>query len=123
MYTLDTNVIIYYLSGLPEAVRFIDGLIAGDNPILISVYTEVELFSYPRLTSVEADRIEAILNTVTIIPLGSNIARRAAYCSRMFLTNTGDSIIAATALDTKTTLATRNVKDFKNIPNLTLQRI
>ena len=58
-----------------------------------------------------------------IIPLDSRIARIAGSLRRQYNIKTADSIVAATALFTGTTLITRNIRDFQKIPNLLLRKI
>ena len=53
MYTLDTNVIVYVMS--PEAYSTdADQIFREADRVFLSVITELELFSYPRLTADEA---------------------------------------------------------------------
>lgn len=123
MYTLDTNAIIYYLKEDENAVPFLENTFAKFVPIYISSMTEVELFSFSSLTFEESGQIENILETLAIIPLDSRIARIAGLLRRQHNIKTADSIVAATALFTGTTLVTRNIRDFKKIPNLALHKI
>lgn len=123
MYCLDTNAIIYYLKGDENTVSFLDNLFQNHKPVYISAIVEVELFSFSNTTPKEMKLIESILRTFSIIPLESNIARIAGYIRRLYNLDTADSVIAATALFSGSTLVTRNLKHFKNIPNLTIQKI
>lgn len=123
MYTLDTNAIIYYLKEDKKVVGFIENAFTRLVPIYISSITEVELFSFPTLTFEESNQIENILETLAIIPLGSRIARIAGSLRRQYKIKTADSVIAATAMFTGTTLVTRNVRDFQKIPHLSLHKI
>jgi predicted nucleic acid-binding protein len=87
-----------------------------DDPhilVYVSTITEVELFGYPDLSESEATTINSLLQTVSVIPLESQIARAAGYIRRAYQLKTPDSVIAATALFTGSTLLTRNVRDFK----------
>ncbi len=123
MYTLDTNAIIYYLKDDPNATRFLNDILNKDIPIYIASITEVELFGFTNLTSDETEKINDILSTLSIIPLDSRIARIAGSLRRQYKINAADSVIAATAMFTGTTLITRNVKDFNKISNLLLKKI
>ncbi len=124
MYTLDTNAIIYYLQDDPRAVPILQGILDDPAiPVYISAVTEAELFSFPSLTDDEAQRIENILRTVFVIPLDSQIARAAANIRRTYRVKLPDSVVAATALFTGSTLLTRNAQDFKKILTLRLQAI
>jgi len=97
--------------------------LAGDEPVFISVITELELLSDPESTDAERNDILMILETVVVIPVESQIAHTAATLRREYKIKTPDSIIAATALFTNTDLITRNTKDFKNIKPLRVTEI
>ena len=45
-YTLDTNVIIYYLKDDAKAISLLREIIVHDAPIYISAITELELFAF-----------------------------------------------------------------------------
>ena len=123
MYTLDTNAIIYYLKGDHGVEVVVDKIIESESPLYVSTITEVELFGFAALTSEEMELINQLLTTVAIIPLDSRVARIAGALRRRYHTKVPDSIIAATALITHTTLVTRNVKDFKSISGLMLKAL
>ncbi|MEK6683679.1 MAG: type II toxin-antitoxin system VapC family toxin [Nitrospirota bacterium] len=123
MYTLDTNTIIYYLKDDPDAVTVLREIFSQDTPLYISAVTEIELFGFPSLSDQEAEQIEALLRTVAVIPVDSRIARTAGLIRRTYRVNIADSVIAATALFTGTTLLTRNTRDFRKIPNLSVRQI
>ena len=123
MYTLDTNAVIYYLKNDTNAVSVLEGVFAEDVPLYVSTITELELFGFSSLTASEADHIEQVLQTLSVIPVDSQIARLAGMVRRMHNIKTADSAIAATALFTKTTLLTRNIADFKKIESLSLKEI
>lgn len=123
MYTLDTNAIIYYLKDDPAAVSFFDAVLRGTAPLYVSTITEVELFGFESLNFAEYEAINHLLNTVTILPLDSRVARIAGSLRRNYGMKVPDSIIAATALVTHTALVTRNVKDFKKIADITIHTL
>jgi len=123
VYTLDTNAIIYYLKDDPDAVTILSNIFTQDTPLYISAITEIELFGFSKLSDYEVEQIEAILKTVAIIPVDSRIARTAGFIRRNYHINIADSAIAATALFTGTTLLTRNIRDFRKIPNFSLRQV
>ena len=123
MYTLDTNAIIYYVQEDSRAVAVLENIVKGEYPVYVSVLTEAELFSYSNLTKAEADAIDGLLQTTSIIPFDSRLARLAGMIRRTYGVKLSDSVIAATALLTGSTLLTRNTKDFRRIPNLSLKHI
>lgn len=123
VYTLDTNAIIYFLKGDETAVKRLEKIFAKNVPIYISTLTEVELFGFPDLAPKEEEQIEALLRTLAIIPVDSRIARIAGEIRSRYRVKISDSVIAATATFTGTTLLTRNIHDFKPIPELTVLSI
>ena len=122
MYTLDTNAVIYYLQK-DEAVRAVIEPMLEAGAVHVATVTEIELFSYTHLTLDDNNRIEKLLDAFEIVPLDSNIARIAGRLRREQRMKLPDSVIAATALFTGTTLVTRNIRDFKRIPNLSVEKI
>jgi len=123
VYTLDTNVIIYYLKADEKVVLVLNKLFGQPQPIYISAITELELFSFSKLSTQEMERIEEILNSLAVIPVDSRIARIAGPLRQNYHLKVPDSAIAATALFTGTILVTRNILDFQKIPNLSLKKI
>lgn len=123
MYTLDTNAIIYYLKGERDVVIFLERIAERQTAVYVASVTEVELFGFYRLTAKEEEEIKLFLATVSVIPLDSQIARLAGLLRRRYALAVPDSIIGATSLFTGSALVTRNVRDFKRVPQLKLQRI
>jgi len=123
MYTLDTNAIIYYLRGDVSAIPELESVFAQPSPIYISAVTEAELFSFSLLSNNEMMQIEKLLRTLSIIPFDSHLARLSGLIRRHYRLKLPDSMIAATALFTGSTLVTRNIKDFRKIPNLLVLHI
>lgn len=121
MYTFDTNIIIYYLDRDSRVLPIVHEIFEQNSPVYVSAISEIELFGFSRLTDEEAVEIDGILRTVSLIPLDSRIARLATALRRNHGLKVADSAIAATALYTGSALLTRNVKDFKRIPELKLQ--
>lgn len=123
MYTLDTNAIIYYLKGDAKVVETIKEVFGMNSPIYVSTITEIELFGFHDLTNAEASDIDEFLHIVSVIPVDSRIARLAGMVRKNHYLKLPDSAIAATALFTGTRLLTRNVGDFKKVPDLQVQEI
>ncbi len=123
MYTLDTNVVIYYLKGEPAVTTFLERIAARETALYVASVTEVELFGFSKLTEKEEEGIELFLETISVIPLDSQIARIAGSLRRRYALKVPDSIIGGTALFTGSTLVTRNIRDFERVPQLTIERI
>ena len=120
MYTLDTNAIIYYLDEDPTVVPLLEPILGQDIAIFVSVVTELELLSHPGLTEEDMAEIQQLLTSVVIFPLESRLAQLAGALRRQYHLKTPDSVVAATALLTRTTLVTRNIRDFQGIDGLSL---
>jgi len=123
VYTLDTNIIIYYFNGGATILAFLRDQITQGAPLFVSTVTEHELYSYPHLTPQEVTRIDALLTTLTVIDVDSRIAQLSGQLRAAYGIKALDSMIAATALMTGTTLATRNVRDFHRVPNLDIREL
>ncbi len=123
MYTLDTNLIIYFLKEDPKAVEFMRESIFQGSRFFISSITETELFSYPEMTKEEFIKIDDILKTLSIISLDSQIARIAAFFKRKYNIPLADAVIAATGYLTNSVVVTRNIKDFQKIQEITIKPI
>ena len=120
MYTLDTNAIIYYLDEDPTVVPLLEPILGQEIAIFVSVVTELELLSHPGLTEEDMAAIQQLLTSVVIFPLESRLAQLAGALRRQYHLKTPDSVVAATALLTHTTLVTRNIRDFQGIEGLSL---
>ncbi len=123
MYTLDTNTILYYLQDDPDVVSSLRKIFSHNVPLYVSAITELELFAFSNLSASEETLIEELLATVAVIALDSRIARLGAFIRRQHRLKVPDSVIAATALFTGSTLLTRNTRDFRRVPNLSLLRV
>ena len=87
---LDTNAVLYFLGGqlavpLPTGSHF------------MSVISEIELFSYPSLSSQEEEDIRKFLSKIEIVGLNTEIKETAIIFRRTHRLKTPDAIIAASA--------------------------
>ncbi len=123
MYTLDTNVIIYYLAGEENVCALLNEATLKGAPLYVSVITVGELFIYPKLTAEQEKNIHAFFSVCSIINLDILTAERAGGIGRAYNLKLPDSIIAATALFTGSTLLTRNTRDFRRVSLLAVQKI
>lgn len=122
MYILDTNCAIYYLKNEAPVADILEPII-NNRQAGVSTITEIELFSFPYMDERQAEAASKFLETVYITVLDSKIARLAGKLRSLYKIPLADSAIAATALYLRSTLLTRNIKDFKRIPDLKLQKI
>jgi predicted nucleic acid-binding protein len=116
---MDTNAIIDYLGNKisPAGMEFMSEVI-NTNP-QVSVITKIEIlgFNAPE----EYYRLLAhFMDDVMILDLTGKIVETCIDIRKTHHIKLPDAIIAATALVYNFVLITRNVPDFKNIPNLHL---
>ena len=86
---LDTNAIIYALN---------DGLKLPQANYSISIITEMELFSYAKLTEHEEDNIKRLLNNFQILTISDTIKTMTIEIRKTYGIKLPDSIICATTL-------------------------
>jgi len=118
IYLLDTNVIINYLDGdLPKAAtEFVDGIVDGGYNM--SVITKIEVIGKRNVQETEEELLRKFCSYATIIPVEDLIVEQTIQLRKQYKLKTPDAIIAATALNRKLQLLTRNVKDFAQIEGL-----
>ncbi len=105
---VDTDVLVDHLRGHRR-------LVAGRDALYVSVVTRAELFS-GRAT--EERRIRRLLDAMTNIPVDASIAERAGRIRRVGDVRLPDALIAASAIEHRLVLVTRNVRDFAGIKGL-----
>jgi predicted nucleic acid-binding protein len=111
---LDSNIIIYATS--PQ-FEFLRKMIANENPF-VSVISKIEVLGYHKLNEKEKHILLTFFNSASIIGLSENIATKSISLRQKYNLTLGDAIIAATALENRLELITRNSADFKNIIGL-----
>jgi len=108
---VDTDILIDYLRGTQESVRYLEEL---DVDLKLSVVNVTELFAGVRDNEHEA--VQDLLDCFEIVPLDQSLAKRGGLMRRDFGKSHGvglaDAIIAATAEKLGCTLATLNRKHF-----------
>ncbi len=103
-FLLDTNVVLYLLSGNSTIADTIDGA-----QIYVSVVTELELLGYKGITAKEQQKIKLFLNDCTIIDINDDIKKNTIAIKQKHQTKLPDAIIAATSLFTEIPLLTADV--------------
>jgi predicted nucleic acid-binding protein len=109
---VDTDVLVDHLRGHQ---RFVPG---GDD-VYVSVVTRAELFSG---RGVEERRVRRLLEPMTNVPIDSAIAERAGRLRRGTKYRLPDTLIAATAIELRLTLVTRNIRDFEGMRSLRVRK-
>lgn len=116
-YLIDTNAVIDYLGNRlpPSGMAFMNQVI--DNVPAISIITKIELLSF----NAAAEHYQILLDFVNesqVFDLSDEIVSSCIDIRKSFKTKLPDAIIAATAIENKLELITRNGADFKKIPTV-----
>lgn len=119
--TLDTNIVIGYLSGEEVIVTAIKQWRVANTALFLSAVVESETLAFHGFTQLERAVVERFLEENFVsVSYDRSVARLAARLRRETKIKFPDAAIAATALYTRTPLVTRNVKDFRRIDGLRL---
>jgi predicted nucleic acid-binding protein len=119
-YLYDTNIFIYYLTEEPAILPFFSEAFLSQNEVIISFIVRIELLSFPELSSEEEEVIADLLMQFERVSLLPEIEDRTIQLRRQHRLKLPDALIAATALYCSACVMTRNVDDFKRVPELTL---
>jgi len=115
-YLLDTNVVLDFMAkNLPDKSQKIVAKIIDDE-INISLITKIELLGF---SDVEQNVIDFV-SCSNVFTLSDDIVNKTIELRRKHKKKLPDTIIAATAIIHKLTVATRNTADFKNFKNLSV---
>ena len=125
-YLVDSDWVIDFLKGQPEAVRLFGELIPEGIAISILTFGEVlEGILFSRSSRDDEGAFENFLEGANVVSLTTGIMRRFAEV-RGELRRTGkliadiDLLIAATAISHDLTLVTRNARHFERVPGIEL---
>lgn len=120
---IDTNVIIDHLRGEEKSSGLLAKIEKGIIKGYISPLIEAEVLSGFKLTQKQVEEINALLNIFKRIELTSEIAQKGAAFRRRYHCGLVDGLIAASAWKLGVPLATRNVKHFASIKEISLHLI
>ncbi len=113
---LDSNIVIYLMEpGYPEVRSWL----ATVDPS-VSIVTRIEVLGFARLTPERRADLEAFFGAAEVLPLDEGVAARAVALRQQRRMSLGDSVVAATALESGLVLATNNEADFAWIPGIRL---
>ncbi|MEP7378125.1 MAG: PIN domain-containing protein [Chloroflexota bacterium] len=108
---VDTDLLVDHLRGHR---RFV----AGKDDVHVSTVTRAELFSG---RGVEERRVRRLLEPMTNVAIDASIAERAGRLHRGTTYRLPDALIAATAIELRLTLVTRNTRDFEGMRGLRIR--
>jgi predicted nucleic acid-binding protein len=109
---VDSDVLVDHLRGHRRLVR-------GAETLHVSAVTRAELFSG---RAAEERRVRRLLEAMIDIPIDVAIAERAGRIGRSSMVRLPDALIAATAIEHRLILVTRNDRDFSGIKGLRIRR-
>lgn len=112
-YFVDTNILIYLLSGDNTLIS-----ILNQKQIYISFITEIELLSFADLTDKERNKIMAMLKNFIVMDINESIKETTIRYRKDFKLKIPDAIIAATANYLNLPVLTADYA-FKSISELT----
>lgn len=115
----DSDVMIWFLRGEPAAQKLIDDAVDRS----ISIVSVMEVMQGARSKAETATILDLFAKTrFRVLPLSENIGHRAAGLIQQYSHAHGiqvaDALIAATAMENGSVLATRNVKHFRALRGL-----
>ncbi len=90
---LDTNIILYFLSGDQTLLEILE-----DKRIYISFITELELLSYSKLSDSDSSLIKLFLEECIIIDINPEIKKHTIKIRKEYGLKLPDSIISASSI-------------------------
>ncbi|WMY74657.1 type II toxin-antitoxin system VapC family toxin [Buttiauxella selenatireducens] len=112
----DTNILIDYLNGVPEAKVALTAY--GFKPA-ISVITWIEVMVGAKRFGHE-QQTKQFLSGFDVLPVNQAVSEQAVETRQEYGMKLPDAIILATATVNLKRLISRNSKDFKNIPGVVM---
>lgn len=116
-YLIDTNVIIDYLGNKPPiaGMEFMNEVV--DAIPIVSVITKIEVLGF-KAPDQHYQLLSDFMDDVIIVDLSKEIVDTCIDIRKNHKIKLPDAIIAATAIANNLILLTRNIKDFRLIPEL-----
>lgn len=98
---VDTNILLYFLKGATDVVELI-----SDKELTVSVITEIELLSFPQLTSDSQSQIKDLLKECHIVELNEEIKDLTIEFRKKYKLKIPDAMVTASAYTKKIPLFT-----------------
>ncbi len=111
---VDTNILIALTSGRKDVISLLEG-----KNIFISVISEIELLSWPKLSAKDVNLIKQMLSEFTVIELNGYVKNETIKLRRKFGLKLPDALIAASSIANDLPLLTFD-KGFKRLTGLNL---
>lgn len=113
-FVLDTNIVLYLLSGNSTVAEIIDG-----SQTYVSFVTQLELLGYKGISSREQQKVKSFLNECFIVDITEEIKRYTIALKQKYHIKLPDSIIAATAQSLDIPLLTAD-KEFSKLKDMNI---
>jgi predicted nucleic acid-binding protein len=113
-FLLDTNIVLYLLSGNSTVAEIVDG-----SQSYVSFVTQLELLGYKGISNKEQQKVKEFLNDCIIVDITEEIKKNTITLKQKHHIKLPDCIIAATAQFLDIPLLTAD-KDFTKINNLNI---
>lgn len=114
MKILDSNIIIY---SYQANFAYLKPLVV-DPTNGISAISRLEILGFQGILPGEQTFCEFVFNILQQIPIDDSILNEAIQIRQQYKLKLADSIVAASAVLNNAELYTRNIADFKKVPNL-----
>ena len=111
---LDSNIVMYFFKGDEKLLKLIE-----KKPVAINFMIEIELLSWPLLTSAHQNLLTNLVEDSYYFDYGSRIKVETINLKKIYRLKSADAFIAATALVHNLTLISAD-KVFSKIDNLSL---
>ncbi|MCC7211676.1 MAG: type II toxin-antitoxin system VapC family toxin [Candidatus Brocadia sp.] len=105
---IDTNIALYLLTGNKKVADLLDS-----KRVFASFITEVEILSYPKITTEEQSKIKEFLNEITVVGWNDTIRDQTIHLKKNYKIKLPDAIISATSLYLKIPLFTADKEFFE----------
>ena len=109
---VDTNILIFLLKGDPDITKILDG-----KELIISVITELELKSFPKISDKELKVIDDLIDECQVINLNQEVKKLAIEIRRTHNLKLPDAIIAASSYYSKLPIFTAD-KEFEKLEEI-----
>jgi len=113
-FLLDTNIVLYLLSGNVTVAEIID-----DSQVYVSFITQLELLGYKGISNRDQQKIKAFLDVCAIVDINEEIKKHTILLRQKYQIKLPDSIIAATSRYLNIPLLTAD-KEFKKLSDLNI---
>ena len=116
-YLIDSNIWIYAAAGVDCVIQFMNSADL-DEWIGYSSISRLEVMGYKDFDEGQEGKMKRMMSCFNECEISASIVDRAIVLRKQRAMKAPDAIIAATALENKAVLVTRNASDFRGIVGL-----